>query len=126
MSEPTTTPAPEVPVERRDVLPDSRARETRQRIFTPAGTYVPFFCANCGKECGSCPEDNTFLFYLCPNCEKQHGPPAGLYRLPDEVYWEKLRQEQLAHFGYYPTQEELSRVLAEDASPLATLLKEAK
>lgn len=107
------------------ILPDSRARETKGRIFTAAGAMIPFYCANCHRECGTCPEENmTFLFYLCNRCEDQHGELAGTMRLPDEVFWEKLKHEQMAHFGYYPTQEELQKVLAEDASPLATLLKQ--
>lgn len=110
-----------------DVLPESRARDTKGMIFTAAGVYIPFYCANCGKHCGSCPEEGmTFLFYLCPKCEVTYGKVSGLMALPDEVYWEKLKQEQFAHFGYYPTQAELSKVLEEDASPLATLLKQGR
>jgi hypothetical protein len=107
-----------------NVLPECRAREHKGLIFTPAGAYVPFFCANCGKHCGACPEENmTFMFYLCPKCEQTYGQAAGAMRLPDEDFWELLKQEQMAHFGYYPNQQELAKVLEEDSSPLAKLLK---
>lgn len=110
----------------KEILPDSRADQTKGRVFTLAGTYVPYFCANCGKECGWCPEEATFMFYLCRNCEETHGQVAGMMRLPDEDYWEKLKQEQMATYGHYLTQEELAKVVEEDDSPLARLLKEAK
>ena len=111
----------------KDFLPDSRAKDTKNRIYSPIGTWIPFFCANCGKECGSCPEENmTFLFYLCPECFKTHGEIAGLMMLPDEVFFEKLKQEQMASYGHYLTQQELAAVVEADASPLATLLKSGR
>jgi hypothetical protein len=106
-----------------DILPDSRARETKGSVFTAAGEYIPFFCANCGKECGWCPAESRFMFYICPNCEETCGKITGMMRLPDEDYWELLKQEQWNHFGYYPNQEELAKVVEEDSSPLAKLLK---
>ena len=110
-----------------DVLPESRARETKGRIFTANGVWIPIFCANCGIEGGKVPEEGmTFAFWLCRKCEITYGKVTGVMCLPDEVFWEKLKQEQLAHFGYYPTQEELAKVLEEDASPLATLLKQGR
>jgi len=110
-----------------DVLPESRAREIKGRIFTANGVWIPIFCANCGVGVGLVPEEGmTFVFWLCRKCEETHGEVAGMMRMPDEVFWEKLKQEQLAHFGYYPTQEELAKVLEEDASPLATLLKQGR
>lgn len=108
-----------------DLLPDSRARETKNRIFTPFGCWIPVFCANCGKDGGSCPEDNmTFLFYLCGDCAKKYGEIAGTMMMPDEVYFEKLRQEQMATYGRYLTQEEIAAIYEADDSPLAKLLKE--
>lgn len=110
-----------------DVLPESRARQTKGRVFTAIGCYIPVFCANCGIEGGLVPEEGmTFAFWLCRKCEGTYGVITSMMRLPDEVFWEKLKQEQLAHFGYYPSQEELAKVLEEDASPLATLLKQGR
>lgn len=108
----------------KDILPECRARDTKGMIFTAVGVYVPFFCGNCGKECGSCPEENmNFMFYLCPKCEETHGQLTVGMRLPDEDFWELLKQEQMNGYGHYLTQEELAKVVEEDASPLATLLK---
>jgi hypothetical protein len=107
-----------------DVLPDCRARETRGRVFTAGGVLVPVFCANCGRDGGWCPEENmTFLFYLCSTCAETHGQIAGTMLMPDEVFFERLRQEQVEAYGRYLTQQELTQVVEAGGSPLATLLK---
>lgn len=107
-----------------NILPDSRAKETKGRIFTPGGTWIPVFCANCGHHGGSCPEENmTFMFYLCNNCASTHGAIAGTMMMPDEVFFERLKQEQMASYGRYLTELELAKIVEEGASPLATLIK---
>lgn len=106
-----------------NLLPDCRAKTTKNRIFVGSMSWVPVFCANCGADGGSCPEENmTFMFYLCNKCAQTHGQIAGTMMMPDEVFFEKLKQEQMASYGRYLTQEELSAIVAADASPLATLL----
>jgi hypothetical protein len=110
-----------------DVLPDSRARDTKGRIFTTGGAWIPVFCANCGVNGGSCPEENmTFMFYLCQKCFETHGAITGTMIMPDEVFFEKLKQEQMASYGHYLSQQEIAAVVEEDASPLATLLKSGR
>jgi hypothetical protein len=110
-----------------DILPDSRLRTIvtpRGMIQGPGGMWVPVFCANCGADGGMCPEENmNFLFYLCNKCFETHGQIAGTMVMPDEVFFEKLKQEQMASYGRYLTQDELRAVVEADASPLATLLK---
>lgn len=108
-----------------DLLPDSRARETRGRVFTPGGAWVPVFCANCGKPGGLCPEEGmTFLFYQCTPCHERLGHITGTMVMPDEVFFERLRAEQLEAHGRYLSPAELQAVVQEDSSPLARLLKE--
>lgn len=110
-----------------EVLPDSRAKTTKGRIFTAFGTWVPVFCANCGKPGGSCPEENmTFLFYQCTPCSEKYGAITGTMVMPDEVFFEKLKQEQLESHGHFLSEQELVTVVQEDASPLATLLKSGR
>jgi hypothetical protein len=107
-----------------DLLPDSRAKTTKGRIFTSTGAWVPVFCANCGAHGGSCPEENmTFLFYQCGPCSEKWGHVTGTMLMPDEVFFAKVKQEQLSAHGRYLTEAELVTVVQEDASPLATLLK---
>lgn len=106
-----------------DILPDSRAKNTKGRIFTPAGAFIPIYCANCGVHGGTCPEENmNFMFYLCQNCADTHGPIANTMLMPDELFYQKLKDEQLAAHGRYLNEFELSAIVAEDASPLATLI----
>ena len=110
-----------------ELLPDCRARETKNRIYSPIGNWVPVFCANCGRDGGSCPEENmTFMFYLCGKCAETYGQIAGTMMMPDEIFFEKLKQEQMESYGHYLTQSEFAAVVAADSSPLANLLKEAK
>lgn len=112
-----------VPFEKMDLLPDCRAKDTRGRVFTAAGVQVPVFCANCGVHGGWCPEENmNFIFYLCNKCVETCGEIAGVMLMPDEVFYEKCRQEQMASYGRYLTQEEIAKVVEDGSSPLAKLL----
>lgn len=109
-----------------DILPDSRARNTRGRIFnTPMGTLIPIFCANCGVDGGAVPEENmNFVFYLCKQCAETHGHITGMMMMPDEVFFEKMKHEQMEAYGRYLTETEVVQVVQEDASPLAKLIKQ--
>lgn len=110
-----------------ELLPDSRAKNTKNRIFRGSEAWVPVFCANCGKEGGWCPEENmTFLFYQCYPCSEKYGEIAGTLKMPDEVFFEKLKNAQLEEHGEFLDSQELAKIVEEDASPLATLLLEAK
>lgn len=107
-----------------ELLPDSRAKVTRGRVFSANGAWVPVFCANCGKPGGMCPEENmTFLFYQCTPCSEKWGHLTGTMLMPDEVFFERVRQEQLASHGHYLSEQELVQVVTEDSTPLARLLK---
>jgi hypothetical protein len=109
-----------------DTLPDSRAKTTRGRVFRGAQAWVPVFCANCGVEGGLCPETSTFLFWLCNPCFKSKGEIAGTMAVPDKAFYDALAAEQAETFGRPATHQELLQIIAEDSSPLATLIKEAK
>lgn len=109
-----------------DVLPDSRAKTTRNRVFTKTGTWIPFFCANCGKDCGLCPEESTHMFYLCNPCFETKGAIAGTMVVPDAEFFAKVQHEQLEAYGRALAPHEVARVIAEDCTPLAKLIKEAQ
>jgi hypothetical protein len=109
-----------------NLLPDSRAKHVK-RIFRFGQAWVPVFCANCGKEGGMCPEENmTFIFYQCNACHEKLGHITGTMVMPDEVFYKKLAEEQLENYGRFLSEQELIMVVEEDASPLATLLKEGQ
>lgn len=110
----------------RDILPDSRLKPVQTPkggICGPNGWWVPMFCANCFTPAGFCPQESTHVFYLCDDCVDKHGVPAGMMAVPDEVFWETVKQEQIDKYGRLLSEAELIRVLEDGASPLATLLK---
>ena len=72
------------------------------------------------------PEENcTFAFYLCNKCAEKWAPLAGTMAMPDEVFWQKVKEEQLARYGRVLTPYELAAAAAVKGSTLATLAKEA-
>jgi hypothetical protein len=109
-----------------DILPDSRARITRGSVFRGSQEWVPVFCANCGHEGPLATATSTHLFWMCNPCFASKGHITGTMVVPDQAYYTKVAHEQLETFGRYLCNNELQQVIAEDCTPLATLLKEAK
>jgi hypothetical protein len=101
------------------ILPDSRL--THHPTFgsqmvdwpMPDGTTVRcecvmVYCANCGKEFGYVPKDNTsFAFWLCAKCFETHGAIAGTYAQPDDEFCKSVQEEMRKKFGRDLTGEEL-------------------
>lgn len=95
------------------------------------GFMVPIYCASCGVEGGAVPEENmTFAFWLCDKrlngCFEKYGEIAGMMAVPDQVFWQKVRQEQVERYGRELGFRELADIVAADASPLATLIKQGR
>lgn len=111
-----------------DLLPECRQvkdHTPRNMVQSAMGMQVPIYCANCGKPGGHCPAENmTFFFYLCNPCFERYGHQTLLKWMPDQVFFEKMKLEQEASYGRYLTELEIAKVVEEDASPLATLIKE--
>lgn len=107
------------------MVPDCRARAGRGAMRGPGGLfYVPIYCANCHAEGGLVPEENTtFAFWLCNPCFRTMGEITNTMAMPDEVFWERVKQEQLERYRRLLTPQELLTVVEADASPLATLVK---
>jgi hypothetical protein len=105
------------------VLPDSRAKVVRNRIFRHGISWVPVFCAHCGKESGSCPEDNmTFMFYLCNSCFETHGHITNTWVMPDDEFNRKVAAEQMESYGRLLEGREIRKVVEDNSTPLARLL----
>ena len=115
-----------------NILPDSRLVQPTGVVRGSAGpvpstNWQPIYCANCGAEGGMVPAENmTFCFWLCRKCEVTCVEIAGTMSMPDEVFWEKLKHEQLEAHGRFLTEQELIQVVEADASPLSTLIKEGR
>lgn len=87
--------------------------------------WQPIYCANCSADGGLVPEKNmTFAFYLCNTCFEKWGTIAGTYAMPDEVFWQKVAEEQLERHGRYLTAEEMAQAITNESDPLSRLAKE--
>jgi hypothetical protein len=108
----------------RELLPDCRAQHPSSIFRGTAGIWVPVFCANCGAEGGLVPSEGmTFLFYLCNTCAETYGQLAGTMLMPDELYYERLAQEQLARYGRYLTPREWGQISEDPAHPMWTVIQ---
>lgn len=109
-----------------NLLPDCRAkRPTGAKAGPWELSWIPIFCANCGRPGGAVPEENvTFAFYLCNGCVEKHGAVAGTLMVPDELFWRRVAEAQLERYGRLLTAEEWQRIAEDPAHPLHALLKE--
>jgi hypothetical protein len=115
-------------------LPDSRARQAKKvtRIGTPYGklNHVPVYCANCGALCLWVTEENcTFMFYLCEgpetkNCAAKWAELAGTLAVPDEIFFEKVKQAQIEEFGRVLSAPEILEVVKDENHILSKLAKD--
>lgn len=79
-----------------EILPDSRLQRIVGAIPGPGGWWQPVFCAVCGKPFGYVPEENCdFACWLCNECSEIHGAVFNGMMMPDEVFWEEVKQAQL-------------------------------
>jgi hypothetical protein len=113
-------------VDVRNVLPDSRARITRGVVGVRGTNYIPIYCANCGTPGGGVSAENcTFAFWLCDPCFEKWGHIAGTYAVPDEVFWEKVKNAQLETYGHILDLNEIAKEAANPESIIAKLIREA-
>jgi len=108
-----------------ELLPDSRPKETKRVTAFRGLNWVPIFCANCGADGGWVPEENcTFAFYLCDPCAVRHGKIDGTYMVPDEAFFEKVKEAQVEKFGRVLTPQETADALGQEEHILSKLAKE--
>ena len=108
-----------------DLLPSSVPRETRNVVMRGAVPWVPIYCANCGCDGGHVPEDaKDFAFYLCIPCHDKHGTIAGTMAVPDEVFWQKVKDAQIEKYGRELLAHEVVEELKVGDSMLSKLAKE--
>ena len=114
-----------------EFLPDSRLKDKdKGNVRLPfANTmpmnWVPIFCANCGAPGGWVPEESTtFAFYLCNPCAEKWSPLAGTMAVPDEVFWQKVKDAQIEKYGRELTAPEVVEALKDENSILTKLAKD--
>lgn len=87
--------------------------------------WTPVYCANCGADGGLVPEEHIqFVTYICPKCEPSIGIPAHAMAVPDEVFFQRVADEQLEKYGRMLTPSELIAVLDNGDHPLTKLVRE--
>jgi hypothetical protein len=113
-----------------EILPDSRLKDTAKGSkVMPFGrvnrlNWAPIFCANCGAPGGYVPEENmTFAFYLCNSCGEKWAPLVGTMAVPDEVFWQKVKEAQMEKYGRLLTAEEIVRALEDGESVISKLAR---
>src|SRR5579862_9363720 len=110
-----------------ELLPDSRTKVQKKIVRIGLMNWVPIFCANCGADGGMVPEENcNFAFYLCEPCSEKWTPLVGTFMVPDEVFWEKVREEQIEKFGRLLEAHELVEILKDENNSLTKLCKDRK
>lgn len=113
-----------------DLLPTSVAKVQKNVKWFHGANWVPIFCANCGKSGGYVPEDTkNHAFYLCGDavgegCYAKFGAVAGTYAVPDEVFFERVKQESIEKYGHELTATEQLQALADPESTLSKLARE--
>lgn len=112
-----------------DVLPNCICKNIKNVVFKqgPNGleAWIPLSCANCPAEGGYVrQQDHDYAFYLCNKCVEKWGVPAGCVAVPDEVFWEKVKQAQLEELGREMTAEEVIEALKDDNHFLSKLVKD--
>ncbi len=89
--------------------------------------WVPIYCANCGADGGFVPEENcNFAFYLCNACAEKWSPLEGTYLVPDNVFWQRLKEEQISRYGRELSETELVELLKDENNSLSKLCKDRK
>ena len=81
-----------------ELLPDSRLKRLTPKTVPHKewGTAQQIFCANCGKDGGLIPEQNsTFAFYLCDECWEVHGSLTEFLAIPESEVRRDARLRQL-------------------------------
>lgn len=108
-----------------NILPDCRPKVHKSVTRLSGLNWVPIFCANCGADRGLVPEEHcNFAFALCDPCAEKWSPLADTYLVPDEVFWAKVKDEQIETYGRELSAIELVEALKDDANSLTKLCKD--
>jgi len=115
----------------KEIFPDSRAKSAKGSVrrvdsYGRVTNWIPVYCANCGDEHGSVPEENcTFACFLCDLCAEKMGDKlTDKYTEPDTIFWQRVADEQLDKHQQILGLPALLHELENTNSPLAKLFKD--
>lgn len=114
------------------LLPNCLTREPQEdRSIQLPGRWLRLYCASCGVDGGRVRDTempSNYAFYLCDekqnNCVEKYGHLDGTFMIPDEVFFEKVKQAQLESYGHILSQNELAMELQDESSTMSKLKKE--
>lgn len=108
----------------RDLLPTSVPKMPKNTVYYLGQTWIHIACASCGCDGGMIPEDTKdFAYFLCDVCSLKYSPDIAEYAVPDDVFFERVKQTQLEKYGRELTAEEILRELDNPESPLSKLAR---
>lgn len=116
-----------------DILPDSRMKNPLGVIrgqWGPAWNrisinYVQTYCGNCGVKGPLTPEENmTFFSYLCEPCLERLGPIVNTCIVPDQVFFQKVKEAQIEKYGRELSPAEIAGALDDATSIMSKLARE--
>lgn len=110
-------------------LPNCLARETRGLIQSAGLAMKPVFCANCHAIAPFVVDEGmAFAFYLCEaeqnDCASKWQHVVGTIAVPDEVFFERVKQAQLEHDGRELSATEQAEALKSSDHYLSKLAKD--
>ena len=112
-----------------DLLPNSIPAERKidWNLSRTGARWLYIYCANCGKDGGRVLENEMdFAFYLCNSCAEKYGEIPNTMMVPDEVFFEKVKEAQIEKYGRILNPEEVAVELQDGSSFLSKLAKSAK
>ena len=65
-----------------------------------------------------------FAFWLCNGCAEKHGNIPGTFMVPDEVYWQRVKDAQLERYGRELDATEVLDQLRDPESMISKLARE--
>lgn len=117
-----------------NLLPNclTRTYKVDNNLSRPGAVWLYLYCANCGCDGGRVMETDlpeNFAFYLCDerqnNCIAKWGHLLGTFAVPDEIFFEKVRQAQIERYGRILTADEVAIELSDESSVMSKLKREA-
>jgi hypothetical protein len=121
-----------------DILPSSVTkviRDGKSGIFDLTGEmieWVPVFCASCGVGGMRVPlvqiASGGFVAWFCEaaqnNCAERYRDQTMFAKIPDEVFWAKVKQAQLESYGRELFAHEIEDQLHDPNSLMSKLARE--
>lgn len=116
-----------------EILPNSLTKTPKvdMNLSRNGVNWFYLFCANCGTEGGrvmetDIPNADEFAFYLCIPCSEKYGHVPNMMNVPDEVFWQKVREAQMERYGRELEPQEQIRELDSSDSMLSKLAKDRR